>query len=75
MPDLPLSVDTILPPTGVWVKNLKRRGTITIQRFEALLPDVTRRTLQRDLKSMVDMGVIAAERATHPLVYRLVTQA
>ena len=43
-----------------------------IQTFEALVPDVVnRRTLQRDLKEMLDKGILAVEGATHQVVYRL----
>jgi len=38
-------------------------GSLTIQDFEHLCPEVHRRTLQRDLKAMVDRGVLA-ERST-----------
>lgn len=51
-----------------------RRGGISIQDYEALCPDASRRTLQRDLKTMVDKGIIVAEGATHQLVYRLVKE-
>jgi Fic family protein len=38
-------------------------GSLNIQDFERLCPHVTRRTLQRDLKLMVDKGLVA-EKAT-----------
>jgi Fic family protein len=40
-------------------------GRLTVQEFEALCPGVNRRTLQRDLKSMVDKGLLL-ERGTGP---------
>jgi Fic family protein len=40
-------------------------GRLTIQELEALCPGVNRRTLQRDLKSMVDKGLLS-ERGTGP---------
>ncbi len=46
-------------------------GSLTIQDFEGLCPDVNRRSLQRDLKAMVDRGLIVPEGATHHLLYRL----
>jgi len=46
-------------------------GSINIREFEALFPDVNRRTLQRDLGSMVEKGVLVTEGATNRLVYRL----
>ena len=46
-------------------------GSLTIQDFEALCPDVNRRSLQRDLKDMVEQGLIVTEGETHQLLYRL----
>ncbi len=40
-------------------------GSLTIQDFERLCPEVNRRTLQRDLKAMVDKWVVI-EKATSP---------
>jgi len=34
-------------------------------------PDVNRRSLQRDLKAMVDLGLLISEGATNKLVYRM----
>ena len=34
-------------------------GELTIQDFEALCPEVNRRSLQRDLKGMIEKKVIA----------------
>ena len=39
--------------------------------FEALFPEVNRRSLQRDLKAMMDKQLIGAEGATNKLVYHL----
>jgi DNA-binding HxlR family transcriptional regulator len=38
---------------------LIQHGRLTIQDFEVLCPAVNRRSLQRDLKGMVEKGVIA----------------
>jgi len=46
-------------------------GGLTIQDSEALCPGVNRRTLQRELKAMVDKGILAPEGATNRLFYRL----
>ncbi|MBN1593566.1 MAG: Fic family protein [Candidatus Coatesbacteria bacterium] len=51
--------------------HILERGGITIREFERLCPDVNRRTLQRDLREMVDGGVILASGETHNLVYIL----
>jgi hypothetical protein len=34
-------------------------------------PEVNRRSLQRDLKAMVDVGLLVSEGATNQLVYRM----
>lgn len=44
---------------------------LTIQDFEALCPDVNRRSLQRDLKSMSDKELVTSEGATNQLIYML----
>ena len=41
------------------------KGRLTIQELEALCPGVNRRTLQRDLKTMVDKGLLV-EQGTGP---------
>lgn len=44
---------------------------LTIQDFEALCPGVNRRSLQRDLKGMMEKCLLTAEGATNQLVYYL----
>jgi Fic family protein len=44
---------------------------MTIQDFEALCPKANRRTLQRDLKGLVEKRLVAASGATNRLEYRL----
>lgn len=41
------------------------RGSLTIQDYEALCPGINRWTLQRDLKAMLDQGLLA-ESGTSP---------
>ena len=50
---------------------LIQHGKLTIQDFEVLCPEVNRRSLQRDLKGMMDKQLIRAEGATNQLVYHL----
>jgi Fic family protein len=52
--------------------HLIRYGKLTIQEFEALCPAINRRSLQRDLKEMLDRNLIKGEGATNQLVYFLV---
>jgi Fic family protein len=51
--------------------HILEHGSLTIQDFEGLCPDVNRRSLQRDLKVMLDMGLLVSEGATNKLVYRM----
>ena len=44
---------------------------LTIQDYEKLCPDINRRSLQRDLKGMLDKEIISSEGATHHQEYRL----
>jgi len=46
-------------------------GRLTIQNYEGLCPEVNRRSLQRDLKIMIEKELLAAEGATNQLVYVL----
>ena len=44
---------------------------MTIQNYEEICPELNRRTLQRDLKAMIDKGILKSEGATHRQEYRL----
>lgn len=44
-------------------------GRLTIQDFATLCPGVNRRTLQRDLRNMVEKGLLATEGQTNRLEY------
>ena len=46
-------------------------GGMTIQNYEQICPATNRRTLQRDLKIMMDKGLMVSEGATNQLIYRL----
>jgi len=48
-----------------------QHGELTIKEFEKLCEDVNRRTLQRELKELVEKAVFVTEGATHQAVYRL----
>jgi predicted DNA-binding transcriptional regulator YafY len=56
---------------GRAIKHILEHGSLTIQEFERLCPDVNRRTLQRDLKAMVNEGVLLSEGATNQLIYQI----
>lgn len=46
-------------------------GGLTIQDFEKLASKTSRRTLQRELKEMIDKGLLVPEGSTNKLFYRL----
>ncbi len=50
---------------------LLQNGKLTIQDFENICSDVNRRSLQRDLKGMLDKELVTTEGATNQLVYIL----
>ena len=52
---------------GIALRHLLYHGSLSIRTFEALVPDVNRRTLQRDLKEMLDKGILSCRRR-HPSV-------
>jgi Fic family protein len=53
------------------IGHILEHGSLTIQDFERLCPDINRRSLQRDLKAMLDMDLLVSEGATNRLVYRM----
>ena len=46
-------------------------GSLTIQDFERLCPERSRRTLQRDLKQLISQKLLQSEGDTNQLTYRL----
>ena len=50
---------------------LKNHHSLTIQTFEALCPSLSRRTLQRDLKQLVEKNILYTEGETNQFCYCL----
>lgn len=50
---------------------LLEHGGLSIQDYERLWPSVNRRSLQRDLKILLEKGLLVSEGATNRLMYRL----
>lgn len=48
-----------------------QNGRLTIQEYEQLSKETPRRTLQRDLKTLLDKGIFSMEGSTHQIIYRL----
>lgn len=53
------------------IEHIVKNGSMTIQQFEKIYPEVTRRTLQRELKALVGKNILATVGATSSLVYVL----
>jgi Fic family protein len=53
------------------IEYLLQYDRLTIQDYEVLCPEVNRRSLQRDLKIMIEKELIDSEGATNQLVYLL----
>ncbi len=58
------------PRQAVALNHIHGYGSLTIQDYETLCPDVNRRTLQRDLRVLVDIGLLTTEGAGNQLIYR-----
>lgn len=56
---------------GKALEYIQEHGSLTIQDFERLCPEVNRRTLQRDLKLLGEKELLKSEGATNQLIYRL----
>ena len=50
---------------------LLQHGKMTIQDFEQLCPETSRRSLQRDLKLLIDQKLLSGEGSTHHHEYKL----
>jgi Fic family protein len=53
------------------VEHLLQAGSLDIRTFEALCPEISRRTLQRDLTALETKGLVFPEGETNNLLYRL----
>ena len=47
------------------IGHMLENGSLTIRDFESLFPDITRRSLQRDLRALIQKGIVL-EKATSP---------
>ena len=53
------------------IQYILQHGELTIKDFAQLCIDTPRRSLQRDLKSLLDKGLVRTEGATNQLIYKL----
>lgn len=56
---------------GAALRYLLEHGRMTIQDFAALCPEANRRTLQRDMKKLIEAGLVESFGGTSRLEYRL----
>ena len=56
---------------GKALEYLMQHDRLTIQDLEALFPEVNRRSLQRDLKALLDKELVVSEGATNQRIYFL----
>jgi Fic family protein len=54
---------------GLALSHVLDHGRVTIQDYEALCPGTNRRTLQRDLRDLVEKGLLVAEGQTNRVEY------
>ncbi len=59
------------PRQALALGHVLERGSLTIRDYERLCPEVNRRTLQRDLKKLVQEGLFFSKGETHNLEYCL----
>ncbi|HEY2405272.1 MAG TPA: Fic family protein [Polyangiaceae bacterium] len=69
--DVLVNTHHLNPRQALAVEQLLQVGQIDIRAFEALCPDVARRTLQRDLAALESKGLLASEGETNNLLYKL----
>lgn len=53
------------------IEYISKHGGLTIAQFESICPDVTRRTLQRELKELVEKNILQTTGATNNLIYEM----
>jgi len=53
------------------INYMSTEGCLSIQKFIELCPDVSRRTLQRDLKGLIDNGIVVNSGTTNDMIYSL----
>lgn len=51
--------------------HILEHGSLTIRDYGQLYPEINRRSLQRDLKAMTEIGLLVTEGATNKLIYRI----
>lgn len=53
------------------VNYMTQEGALSVQKFEKICPDVTCRTLQRELKVLIDKGLVIKSGETNKIIYSL----
>jgi|SRR3990167_1180045 len=53
------------------IEYISKQGEMNIQQFEKICPDVTRKTLQRDLNELIEKKILKTIGATSNLIYKI----
>ena len=53
------------------INYMATEGSLSIQKFSDLCPDISKRTLQRDMKNLIDHEIVTSSGTTNDMVYRL----
>ncbi|MCH9769827.1 MAG: Fic family protein [Gammaproteobacteria bacterium] len=53
------------------LNHILQHGELGIKKFEQICPNIPRRSLQRDLKGLINKKIIISEGATNQIVYKL----
>lgn len=69
--DVVVKIHRLNPRQERAIEHLQEAPSLDIRTFEGLCPDVSRRTLQRDLAGLEQKGLLGHEGETNNLVYRL----
>jgi Fic family protein len=69
--DVAVKIHRLNPRQERAIEHLQEAPSLDIRTFEGLCPDVSRRTLQRDLAGLEQKGLLRHEGETNNLAYRL----
>ncbi len=63
------SISSLSPESGNTLGHALEYGKLTITEFQAFYPQTSRRTLQRDLRALVEKGLILRRGSTNRIEY------
>ena len=69
--DIVVNKYQLSPRQQIALQEVFQKGELTIKRYEELCPNVNRRTLQRELKQMIELEILVTTGATHHIIYKI----